>query len=73
MSAIKILAMVLIVAGILGLVYGGFTYTQESHDLKLGNLELSVKDKKRLNIPVWAGAGAIVAGALLLFVRQKSL
>lgn len=73
MSAIKILAMVLIVAGILGLVYGGFTYTQESHDLKLGNLELSFKDKKRLNVPVWAGAGAVVAGALLLFVRPKSL
>jgi TRAP-type C4-dicarboxylate transport system permease small subunit len=73
MSAIKILAMVLIVAGILGLVYGGFTYTKESHDLKLGKLELSVKDKETVNIPVWAGAGAIVAGALLFFVRQKNL
>ena len=73
MSAIKILAMVLIVAGILGLVYGGFTYTKESHDLKLGKLELSVKDKETFNIPVWAGAGAIVAGALLFFVRQKNL
>jgi multidrug transporter EmrE-like cation transporter len=73
MSPIKILAMVLIVAGILGLVYGGFTYTKESHDLKLGKLELSVKDKETVNIPVWAGAGAIVAGALLFFVRQKNL
>ena len=73
MSAIKILAMVLIVAGILGLAYGGFTYTKESHDLKLGSLELSVKDKETVNIPVWAGAGAIVAGALLFFVRQKNL
>ncbi|MBF8261959.1 MAG: hypothetical protein HW376_1488 [candidate division NC10 bacterium] len=73
MSAIKILAMVLIVAGILGLAYGGFTYTKESHDLKLGSLELSVKDKETVNIPVWVGAGAIVAGALLFFVRQKNL
>ena len=73
MSAIKILAMVLIVAGILGLAYGGFTYTKESHDLKLGKLELSVKDRETVNIPVWVGAGAIVAGALLLFVRQKNL
>ena len=73
MSAIKILALVLIVAGILGLVYGGFTYTRESHDLKLGALELSVKDKETFNVPVWAGAGAIVAGALLFFARQKSL
>ena len=73
MSAIKILAMVLIVAGILGLAYGGFTYTKESHDLKLGKLELSVKDRETVNIPVWVGAGAIVAGALLFFVRQKNL
>jgi len=73
MSAIKILALVLIVAGIVGLVYGGFTYTRESHDLKLGSLELSVKDKETFNIPVWVGAGAVAAGVLLLFVRQKNL
>ena len=73
MKPIKILAIVLIVAGILGLAYGGFTYTKESHDLKLGKLELSVKDKETVNIPVWVGAGAIVAGALLFFVRQKNL
>jgi len=73
MSAIKILALVLIVAGIVGLVYGGFTYTRESHDLKLGSLELSVKDKETFNVPVWVGAGAVAAGVLLLFVRQKNL
>jgi hypothetical protein len=73
MSAIKILALVLIVAGIVGLAYGSFTYTKESHDLKLGPLELSVKDKETVNIPVWAGAGAIVIGSSLLFVRQKNL
>ena len=73
MSPIKILAMALIVAGILALVYGGFTYTSETHDLKLGKLELSVKDKETINIPIWAGAGAIVAGALLFLVRQKNL
>jgi len=72
MSAIRILAIVLIVAGILGLVYGGFTYTTESHDLKLGKLELSVKDKETINIPIWVGAGAIVVGAVLFFVRQKN-
>jgi len=73
MSPIKILALVLIVAGVVGLAYGGFTYTSESHDLKLGSLELSVKDKETFNIPVWVGAGAVAAGVLLLFVRQKNL
>lgn len=73
MQPIKILAIVLIAAGILALAYGGFTYTSESHDLKLGSLELSVKDKETVNIPVWVGTGAIVVGALLFFARQKSL
>lgn len=73
MKPITILAIVLIAAGILGLVYGGFTYTRESHDLKLGKLELSVKDKETVNIPVWVGTGAIVVGGLLFFARRKSL
>ena len=73
MSPLRILATVLIVGGLFGLLYGGFTYTQESHDLKLGKLELSIKDKKTINIPMWAGAGAIAAGAVLLFVRPRVL
>jgi multidrug transporter EmrE-like cation transporter len=70
MSAIKMLAIVLIVAGALGLVYGGFTYTKETHEAKLGPIELSVKDKETVNVPVWAGVGAMVAGVILLFVRK---
>ena len=63
--------MLLIVAGIIGLVYGGFTYTKTTHDAKIGPLEFSVKDKETVNIPVWAGVGAIVVGGALLFVRTK--
>jgi uncharacterized membrane protein YidH (DUF202 family) len=69
MSAVRIVAVVLIVAGILGLVYGKFSYTKETHDVKLGPFELSVKDKQTVNVPVWAGVGAIVVGALLVLVR----
>ena len=73
MSAVKIAAIMLIVAGILGLVYGSFSYTKDTHDVKLGPIELSVKDKQRVNVPVWAGVGGIVAGgALLLFSRKKN-
>lgn len=71
MNAAKILAIVLIVAGGLALVYGGFTYTKETHEAKLGPIELSVKDKETVNVPVWAGVGAIVAGVILLFVRKQ--
>ena len=70
MNALKMLGIALIVLGALGLVYGSFTYTEETHDAKLGPIELSVKDKETVNIPVWAGVGAIVAGAALLFVRK---
>jgi len=71
MSALKIVAIVLIAAGIVGLIYGGFTYTKTTHDAKIGPLELSIKDKETVNVPIWAGVGAIVAGGVLLFVRTK--
>jgi hypothetical protein len=68
----KIIGIVLIVAGTLALVYGGFSYTSETHQAKLGPLEFSLKEKKAVNIPVWAGVGAIAIGAaLLLFGGRK--
>jgi len=72
MNGIKVLAIVLVIGGVLGLLYGSFTYTKETHDAKIGPLELSVKDKETVNIPVWAGVGAIgIGGALLLFGSKK--
>jgi TRAP-type C4-dicarboxylate transport system permease small subunit len=62
----KILAIVLIVAGVLGLAYGSFSYTKETHEVKLGPLDLSVKEKQTVNVPMWAGVGAIVLGGVLL-------
>jgi TRAP-type C4-dicarboxylate transport system permease small subunit len=72
MNAAKIVGILLLVVGVLALVYGGFTYTQESHEANIGALKLSVKDKERVTIPVWAGVGAVVVGgALLLFDKRK--
>jgi multidrug transporter EmrE-like cation transporter len=71
MNAIKMLAIALILAGGLGLAYGGFSYTKDTHEAKLGPIELSVKETQTVNVPVWAGIGAIVAGVILLFVRSK--
>ena len=72
MNAVKIAAIVLILAGVLGLAYGSFSYTKETHEAKLGPIEFSVKDKQTVNVPVWAGVGAIViGGALLLFGSKK--
>jgi hypothetical protein len=71
MNTLKIVAIVLIIAGLLGLVYGSFSYTKETQEAKIGPFELSVKDKQTVDIPVWAGLGAIVAGGVLLLVASK--
>jgi TRAP-type C4-dicarboxylate transport system permease small subunit len=71
MNAIKMVATVLVVAGVLGLTYGGFSYTKETHEAKLGPLELSVKERETVNVPVWAGVGAIVVGGALLLAGSK--
>ena len=71
MSAQKMIALVLLVGGILGAVYGGFSYTKETHTADLGPLHISVAEKERVNVPMWAGVGAIVIGGLLLVVSSK--
>jgi len=71
MSKIKIMALLLITAGTLGLVYGQLTYTKETHKAKLGPLEIQVKEKETVNVPTWAGIGAIAAGVILLLKDKK--
>ncbi|MEZ5443272.1 MAG: hypothetical protein R3F15_17495 [Lysobacterales bacterium] len=71
MSASRLVGIALIVLGGLGLAYGSFTYTQETHEADIGPIEFSVKEKETVNIPVWAGGGALVAGVLLLAVRKS--
>jgi hypothetical protein len=71
MNTTRIVGILLIVAGTLGLIYGSFSYTKDKHDVKLGPLQFSVAEKETVNVPVWAGAGAIAAGAILLIIRRK--
>ena len=71
MNSLKFVAVVLIAVGVLALVYGGFSYTKETTAVKLGPLELSVKEKETVNVPLWAGVGAIVVGGLLLVMGGK--
>jgi len=72
MSGLKIVAIILIVAGIAGLIYGKFTYTKATHEVNLGPIDLAVKEKKTVNVPMWAGIAVIIAGGLLFFVPKKS-
>ena len=71
MNPVKLVSIILIVAGVLGLAYGGFSYTKDTTVVKLGPLEISAKQKETVNIPMWAGIGAIVVGGLLLVLGGK--
>ena len=71
MNSSKGLAIVLLVAGALALVYGGFTYTKKTHKTELGPISFAIKEKETVNVPVWAGVASIVAGGVLLFVSTK--
>lgn len=72
MNAIRIVALALILGGVLGLAYGGFSYTKENHEAKLGPIDINVKEKETVNIPVWAGIGAIVIGGVLLVGGRRT-
>lgn len=71
MKPLKLVGLVLIAGGVLALLYGGFTYTKDTHDIRIGPLEVSVKEKESVNVPVWAGVGGIAIGALLLLVGGR--
>jgi multidrug transporter EmrE-like cation transporter len=71
MNALKIVGIVLIVAGALGLAYGGFSYTKETHKAEIGPLKLSVKENETVNVPQWLGVGSIVLGVVLLVAGRK--
>jgi len=72
MGSIKLAGIGLIAAGLLALAFGGFSFTKDTHDTKIGPLEFSVKDKERVNIPLWAGVAAVVAGGVLLVMPRKT-
>lgn len=71
MNVIKMVGIALIIAGALGLGYSSFSYTKDTEAIKVGPIEMTVKEKQTVNIPVWAGAGAIVLGGLLLLLGNK--
>jgi hypothetical protein len=72
MNPVRMMAIVLVLAGGLALAYGGFTYTKQTHTGQLGPIQLSVSEKQTINVPVWAGVGAIVIGGVLLLVGGRA-
>lgn len=72
MNATKIAAIAFVVGGVLALAYGGFSFTKQTHQAKLGPIELAVKEKETVDIPTWAGIGAVAVGVVLLAVGGRS-
>jgi len=74
MRLLRIAGITLLVLGIVALVFGGFTYTEDTHDAKLGSLEFQVVEKEHVDIPSWVGVGALALGAgLILFGARKQV
>ena len=71
MNSVRVIALVLIIGGVLGLAYGSFSYTKENHEAKIGPLNVSVQEKQVVNIPLWVGIGAVVVGTALLLSPRR--
>jgi drug/metabolite transporter (DMT)-like permease len=71
MTFTRIIGVLLIVAGTAGLIYGDFSFTKETHQAELGPLELELQEKETVQVPTWAGAGAIGVGVILLLVGGR--
>jgi len=67
----RIAGILLLVLGVLAVGYGGFSYTKETHQANIGPVHLAVDERQRVNVPLWAGVGAILIGAILLLPRKN--
>ena len=72
MNTLKLMALILIVGGVIALAFGGFSYSTATHSANIGGLHLAMIEQQRVNIPMWAGIGAIIVGALLMLTAKRS-
>jgi hypothetical protein len=68
MSGLRIVGIVLIVLGVLGLVYKGFEYTKSTSKTDIGPFQVRFSDKEHVDVPLWVGVLGIVAGAACLVI-----
>jgi len=71
MPDMKIAAIILIVAGVLGLAYGGFSYTREKKVIDLGPIEATAKTRETVPVPPLLGGAAIVGGIVMLVMSSR--
>jgi hypothetical protein len=71
MNPTKIIALILIIGGALGLAYGGFSYSRKTTVAEIGPIEINTHTHHKVNVPIWVGIGGIAIGALLLTFGTK--
>ncbi len=71
MNIVRIIGVGIMVLGVLGWIYGGFTYTKETQKKKFGPVEFSMKDRERVNVPIWASVAAVAVGGVLVVAGKK--
>lgn len=71
MSYRKIAAAALLLTGVLAVLYGSFGYTREASTTRMGVFEVTLKDRRTVNVPIWAGVAAVVTGGLMLVVPRR--
>ena len=71
MNAARIAGIILIVGGLAGFFTGGFSFNQDRTAAKIGPIELTVTEKKSVNIPQWLSLGAVVLGAIVLVLGSR--
>jgi len=71
MKASVIVGIVLIVAGVLALAYGGFSYTREKEVLDLGPIEATAETRETVPLPPILGGAAIIGGIALVVVGSR--
>ena len=67
----KVVGVVLIAAGALGLAYGEFSFTRTKHEASIAGIELALKEKETVEVPAWAAGMTIAAGTLLLLLGRR--
>jgi drug/metabolite transporter (DMT)-like permease len=68
----KWVGLALVALGLLALVYRGFTYTGERHNVSMGPVKIHVDERERVNVPHGVGVAAVAGGALLLAFGSRN-
>jgi len=71
MKSAKFFGVLLIAVGLLIMVYGGFSYSKIVNTAKIGSVELDVKEKNNVYIPIWIGVVSIIAGSSILLIKRR--